>query len=76
MILKFVVYFFVLAIHLFISRLTTCFSIRTDGTPLSRPDSSMYALQDIPGELPPSKASIPLIQIEGEPLMLRLTASS
>jgi len=62
--------------HLFISRPITCFNLRTDGTPLSLPDSSMYVLQVMPGELPPSKASLPFIQMEGEPFMLRLTASS
>ena len=62
--------------HLFISRPIACFNIRTDGTPLSLPDSSMYVLQVIPGGLPPSKASLPFIQMEGDPSMLRLTASS
>jgi len=62
--------------HLFIFRPIACFNISTDGMPLSLPDSSRYVLQVIPGELPPSKASLPLIQMEGEPLMSRLTASS
>lgn len=59
----------------FISLSIAFFSIRTDGTFLSLPDSSMYALHIIPGE-PPSKASFPLIHMEGDPLMLRSIASS
>jgi hypothetical protein len=53
-----------------------CFSISTEGTFLSLPDSSWYILQAMPGEFPPGKASLPSIQIEGEPLMFLLTASS
>jgi hypothetical protein len=55
---------------------STRFRAATDGTFLSRPDSSGYALQVMPGDAGVSKASCPLIQIDGEPLMFRLTASS
>ena len=53
-----------------------CFSISTEGTFLSRPDSSWYILQVMPGEFEPGKTSFPSIQMEGDPLMFLLTASS
>jgi hypothetical protein len=56
--------------------LSASFSIMMDGTFLSLPDSSIYVRQAMLGALPPSKASLPFIHMEGEPLIPRLTASS
>src|SRR5690242_2676272 len=53
-----------------------CFSISTQGTFLSLPDSSRYIRQVMPGEFAPGKASFPSIQMKGDPLMPLLTASS